>query len=1129
MTARWAWAPLCVVALTMLLALPAMGPGVDADESGFGGLVSNMGSGLPVAGARVAAGGCTAITDARGRYALALPPGTYEVHAEAEGYVGMTHSHRRLDGGGQATLDFEMIPRHPTPEEAAIIDARMMIPSQEPPSQAQGATLSRGYGLSSVVNPPATIRVLMPDGTVVVLPMDEYLKGVVPHEMPPYWPAEALKAQAVAARSYASTRRAHLDEGADVCTTTHCQVWNATHYDTTDQAVDDTHGTVARYGGSIIYAFFFAHCDGHTRDVEEVWGGDLPYCRSVACPCGYTYRYGHGVGMCQHGARVLAQQGHSYVDILKHYYTGIEVASPAPGYLTGVSLEPASGDANTQFTFQATYACAIGDLPAVANVIIDDRAYALTRVSGTPEGGTLYELVTRLPAGEHTYLFYFDDGRGQVARVPYYGALNGPSVSEPDPATPTPTPVPTPDGAVLAESIVHSTTADWAEGSFSGVSLVLVGDGALALASGHAEGVYTSAMLVSPLPFVGLGVVWHGSRPNGSAISLEVRTSADGVNWGEWRPVGESEDDQRSAPLASDLLFGQGIALQYRVTLQAGWDGASPTLENLRLVCIDSRPGPTAAELAASRSVPRTGPPPVVSRSAWGADESIMTWAPEYRSVRAIVLHHTATSEGDVDPAAMVRAIYYYHSAILERGDLGYNYLVDSLGNIYEGRAGGAGVVAAHAQRFDWGSIGVALVGDYSQQDPSAAMRDGLVGFLAWQCSSHSIDPLGERVFIDAELPTIMGHRDCGSATCPGDRVYALLPTIRSETWAEMAGIDGTAPEGSASAPEWSNVATISFVLTSTDAVAVQFSNNWVWEGEELRFQEQTGHTISDTAALNGWARVGRVGDPDYGQAGYWYGPYTCELPSPGDYQVYFRLKNPNSSAQVQLANLDVADNQGHRIYAARTLVGTDFAQDDVYQEFRLDVSYGSREPTCAGSVEDGLEFRTEFLGMGDLFLDRVTVFAAPQSLTSTIAWEVRAAEGPQTVTVRFLDAAGNSSDCPVIVRLDMTPPEWSAYQAGSVVVQDALSGLDTSTATWATSPDAGATWGAWQPITLTAASGITQPVELVAPQGVTTCLRFRIRDLAGNPSQSEPLGVPPTDGHGLMLPLILRPTHAGG
>lgn len=194
------------------------------------------------------------------------------------------------------------------------------------PRRSLRRLLSFGLHRKSALVVPATIRVLMPNGTVEVMEMEDYLKGVVPMEIGWKNPTEALKAQAVAARSYAATSHAHTDVGADICTTTHCQAWNSAHYAETDAAVDATAGQVVVYGGEIVRCYYFGHCDGHTRDVGDVWNRELPYLVSVPCICGYTSLYGHGVGMCQRGAMAMAKQGSSYVDILKHYYTGVEVS-----------------------------------------------------------------------------------------------------------------------------------------------------------------------------------------------------------------------------------------------------------------------------------------------------------------------------------------------------------------------------------------------------------------------------------------------------------------------------------------------------------------------------------------------------------------------------------------------------------------------------------------------------------------------------------------------------------------------------------------------------------------------------------------------------------------------------------
>lgn len=1164
----------------------------------FAGRVTNLATGLPIAGATISAGGYAAITGADGSYSLSLPLGVYDVHAQAPGYIGMTHVRQRLGSPWAGALDFEMIPADPTPEEEAIIEGKLMQPAQELSAEEVAEFQERGFALSTIASVPNTIRALMPDGTVVVMEMDEYLKGVVPREVPPSWPKEALRAQAVAARSYAAARRAHTAEGADVCTTTHCQAWSATHYDTTDRAVDDTHGVVGLYGRNIISAFFFAHCDGHTRNSEDVWGGYLPYCRSVSCPCGYTFLYGHGVGMCQQGAKVLAQRGWRYADILKHYYTGIEVAAPAPGRIASASVQPLSGDENTQFTYEATYISEAGEPPAVANVIVDGRSHSLERVSGGAGGSWRYRLVTRLRAGQHTFRFAFEDGYGNAAYLPLTGAFQGPTVVASGATTPTPTPLP-PASAILAESITHSTAEDWAGGAFDGLRVTNVGDGALELDSGRTQGSYTSPALAAPLPFVGLGLTWLASLPAGASLSFELRTSADGLAWSTWRRMEPAEDRaDTKAPYASDLLFGAGNWLQYRVFLRTTAGSASPVLRNVRLVCIDSRAGPTARELAAARRLEALDRPSVIPRSGWGADESLMTWPPEYRPLRAVVIHHTVTSDGGVDPAAVVRAIYYYHAIVRGWGDIGYNYLVDYLGNIYEGRAGGVGVVGGHALQYNWGSIGVALIGDYQENDVPAAMVESLTTFLAWQCRDHFIHPTQERFFINRVLPTIMGHRDGADTVCPGDRAYALLPAIRAQTLAKMAQVppniafsaptqgqavravvdlatrtsaaitrvdyyvddvlrasdtsepflwkwntsgeaegqhrlrvvaynaagmseaaiqvtvDNTPPSGSATVPAWANSTRVGFTLSSPDATRVQFSNAWAWEGEGLYHEANTGRQVADAAALNGQAWEGRAG---VDRAGAWFGPYTCDLPTWRDYQVYFRLRTPNRGVQlyaptVELALLDVADNQGRRIYAQRSLSGADFQRDNAYEEFRLDLAYKSRSPTCADpNISDGLEFRTAFRATGDLYLDRVIVFGAPQSLASPTYWTVSAIEGSQTVTVRFLDAAGNARDQVVTIRLDWTAPRWLSFGTRTALVQDTLSGLDPSSAAWAVSQDGGATWGAWQPIALAASPGVTTPQTLSAPLVSGTHLRFRVRDMAGNLSQSEPQPLPVT------------------
>ncbi len=110
--------------------------------------------------------------------------------------------------------------------------------------------------------------------------LEEYLYGVVPREMPASFNMEALKAQAIAARTYALHNiNKHSNEGFNLCDTTHCQVYGGMdgEHENTNRAVDETYGMVIEYDGEIIDAIYHSNSGGHTRDAKEVWNNDLPY------------------------------------------------------------------------------------------------------------------------------------------------------------------------------------------------------------------------------------------------------------------------------------------------------------------------------------------------------------------------------------------------------------------------------------------------------------------------------------------------------------------------------------------------------------------------------------------------------------------------------------------------------------------------------------------------------------------------------------------------------------------------------------------------------------------------------------------------------------------------------------
>ena len=295
-----------------------------------------------------------------------------------------------------------------------------------------------------------------------------------------------------------------------------------------------------------------------------------------------------------------------------------------------------------------------------------------------------------------------------------------------------------------------------------------------------------------------LAVSWSGSED----AAVQVRWRADGA-WQGWRdvPVAHDLEDEARGVVYSGLVLAPGATrAQTRVT------GGEATA--VKVAAFDTEGGPRhlvraqppAAGAAPGDPTPGPPQPPVVPRAEWGADESLRRGTPLFAPVTKLIVHHTVTPNNDPDPAATVRAMYAFHTRVRGWDDIGYNFLVDARGRIYEGRAARAyapgevptgedlqrqGVVGAHAEGTNTGSAGIALMGDFTSVLPSAFAVASLESWLAWKAARHDIDPTGASVFTAADgtnarvFANISGHRDVRATECPGDLLYAQLPAIR--------------------------------------------------------------------------------------------------------------------------------------------------------------------------------------------------------------------------------------------------------------------------------------------------------------------------------------------------------------
>lgn len=291
---------------------------------------------------------------------------------------------------------------------------------------------------------------------------------------------------------------------------------------------------------------------------------------------------------------------------------------------------------------------------------------------------------------------------------------------------------------------------------------------------------YIADPVKAPFKFNALGSEWQQNLPAGTKSSLALRTSFTGTDWSDWVTV-ENIDTaitlKDPSNMAGELVTGEGNYYQYKVTLLTTNAKVTPTLKNVKITYINSeQPATQTLEPQTVSTLPDLK---IYSRAEWGADPSLLNWDPEYwtsdntitsnassATVNKIVVHHTAGTNNIPDPKASVRAVYYYHSVTRGWGDVGYNYLIDPYGNVYEGRAGGNGVIGAHVYGYNYGSVGVSMMGTFSDVLPTAKAQAALSKIMAYKSAQNN--PKNT-------LLTVYGHRDLGQTQCPGNAFYPVL------------------------------------------------------------------------------------------------------------------------------------------------------------------------------------------------------------------------------------------------------------------------------------------------------------------------------------------------------------------
>jgi hypothetical protein len=440
----------------------------------------------------------------------------------------------------------------------------------------------------------------------------------------------------------------------------------------------------------------------------------------------------------------------------------------------------------------------------------------------------------------------------------------------------------------------------------------------------------TGRVLTPPVDTVSvqtIGVTWPDGT-DGAALEPQVRVLAQG-QWSGWQSLDASDvapdtgtvDAAHQSRAGTDSLWiGTATAVQMSFV-------AAPSVPDVRLALIGSTPLVVPGQGGSGGARPgaavhgQAPVPSVYPRAAWGARPPVCTPAVA-STLDAAVVHHTAdpnTYSTVAQAEQQIRNDQAYH--IDSRGwcDIGYNFVVDKWGNIYEGRehSGDEPVIGVHAGGFNTATVGIAMLGDYSTLTPPAATQESVAEVIAWRLGAYNRDPSstigyttlgGENSRYAAgtylALPTIIGHRDVAYTACPGQAGYGTLGWLRTRAkaligagWVNPEPSPAPAPIGTPVTIIGATLGPIAWQLTVTD--------------------ERTGIVMSTSS--------GSVNEATGGPLARWDGKGPTGLPvGPGPYRLTLTGTSPTtgSVAVPWVGHVDVVGSQDPTPPPAVPLVG---------------------------------------------------------------------------------------------------------------------------------------------------------------------------------------------------------------
>jgi uncharacterized protein with LGFP repeats len=366
-----------------------------------------------------------------------------------------------------------------------------------------------------------------------------------------------------------------------------------------------------------------------------------------------------------------------------------------------------------------------------------------------------------------------------------------------------------------------------------------------------------SEPIEAPKRFNLVGLTWDGH----DEPALSMRTRVDDGDWTPWTAVDAhaedgpdpGTDEAAAAGMSNPVWAGEADWVQYRSSERlpgarlhfvntAGTATSVDRIETALRGAANSAVTTAAGLLSANLAGAQEPQPTMVSRASWAGDDCPPRTKPIYGEVRAAYVHHTVNLNdySRAEAPQIVLAMCRYHRNTNGWNDIGYNFLVDRFGTLYEGRAGGVGaaVVGAQAEGFNSYSTGIANIGTFSSVPQSQAALEAMARLIRWKLPLHGYPTNGTAVMKSAggatnrypsgtsvRVKRVLGHRDTNSTECPGSTLYAQLDDLRSL-------VGGLTPQGTAtsvvakigarrSAIDYGDSATLSGRLTTNSDAAV--------------------------------------------------------------------------------------------------------------------------------------------------------------------------------------------------------------------------------------------------------------------------------------------------------------------